>query len=246
MVGPLRIMRRLEHHHPRSRVESTPRGVGRGKGTHWNSLNYEGHDAVKPRIPTGIAELDRVAGGGLVPGSAILVGGDPGIGKSTLLLQVVVRLGGRGSVYISGEEAAEQVRMRANRLGLTGDTVRLGTATNVRDVLTVFDEPKPPTVIVIDSIQTMYVDTIDSRAGDGVSSANLRPRIDQSRKTTRRRLVPGWTRHQRRTNRRPARARAHGRHRSVFRGRTEPPLSHPSRSEEPLWANRRDRCFRDE
>ena len=146
-------------------VESAPRGVGRTKGTPLEFVELRGHDTVRTRIPTGIAELDRVAGGGLVSGSAILVGGDPGIGKSTLLLQVVCALAGDGSVYISGEESAEQVRMRANRLGLTGDAVRLGTATNVRDVLTVFEEPRPPTAIVIDSIQTMYVDTIDSAPG---------------------------------------------------------------------------------
>ncbi|NQV79014.1 MAG: DNA repair protein RadA [Alphaproteobacteria bacterium] len=146
-------------------TESAPRGVGPGKGRPLEFVELRGHDTIKERIVTGIAELDRVAGGGLVSGSAILVGGDPGIGKSTLLLQVVCALAGRGTVYISGEEAAEQVRMRANRLGLTGDGVRLGTATNVRDVLTIFEEPAPPTAIVIDSIQTMYVDTIDSAPG---------------------------------------------------------------------------------
>ncbi|MEQ8248431.1 MAG: DNA repair protein RadA [Alphaproteobacteria bacterium] len=145
--------------------QSTPRGLGRSKGQVLEFVDLRGQEPVKARIATGLAELDRVAGGGLVPGSAILVGGDPGIGKSTLLLQVVCALAGSGTVYISGEEAAEQVRLRANRLGLTGDGVRLGTATNVRDVLTIFDEPQPPTAIVIDSIQTMFVDTIDSAPG---------------------------------------------------------------------------------
>ena len=148
-------------------VDSAPKGLGRGKGRPLEFVELHGHQKPVERFSTGIPELDRVAGGGLVPGSAILVGGDPGIGKSTLLLQAVASLsaGGRRTIYISGEEAADQVRLRAQRLGLHGEGVQLGTATNVRDVLTVFEDASPPSAVVIDSIQTMYVDTIDSAPG---------------------------------------------------------------------------------
>src|SRR3954469_12694711 len=90
--------------------------------------------ALPERLPSGLAEFDRATGGGIVPGSAMLVGGDPGIGKSTLLLQVAARLAaaGRRVVYVSGEEAANQVRLRALRLGLGGAPVELAAATSVR------------------------------------------------------------------------------------------------------------------
>jgi DNA repair protein RadA/Sms len=102
----------------------------------------------------------------LVPGSAVLIGGDPGIGKSTLLLQVVARLSKAGRcAYISGEEAIDQVRMRAARLGVTAAPVELAASTNVRDILATLDAADGPDVVVIDSIQTMYVETLDSAPG---------------------------------------------------------------------------------
>ncbi|GAC1613046.1 MAG: hypothetical protein NVS3B27_10290 [Novosphingobium sp.] len=109
------------------------------------------------RRPPGLAEFDRALGGGLVPGSAILMGGDPGIGKSTLLLQAVARIAQAGgdAVYISGEEAADQVRLRAGRLGLGTAPIRLASATSVRDILTTLGTMSPPAIVVIDSIQTM-------------------------------------------------------------------------------------------
>ncbi|HZU51406.1 MAG TPA: DNA repair protein RadA, partial [Sphingomicrobium sp.] len=123
--------------------------------------------ALPQRIATGIAEFDRAVGGGIVPGSALLVGGDPGIGKSTLLLQVAARLAaGRESiVYVSGEESAEQVRLRAVRLGLGGSPVQLAAATSVRDILTTLSEGAPPALVIIDSIQTMHSDLIDGAPG---------------------------------------------------------------------------------
>src|ERR1044072_8590183 len=104
------------------------------------------------RISTGIAEFDRAIGGGIVPGSAMLVGGDPGIGKSTLLLQVAARLAaaGRQVIYVSGEESAEQVRLRAVRLGLGGAPVRLAAATSVRDILTTGGDNGGADLLVID------------------------------------------------------------------------------------------------
>ncbi|HUY67854.1 MAG TPA: DNA repair protein RadA [Alphaproteobacteria bacterium] len=115
---------------------------------------------------SGIGEFDRVTGGGLVPGSATLVGGDPGIGKSTLLLQAVCRLaGGHRVAYISGEEAIDQVRMRAARLGLADVACELASATSIREIVASVDRPDAPDILVIDSIQTMYVDTLDSAPG---------------------------------------------------------------------------------
>ncbi len=119
------------------------------------------------RQPTGLAEFDRALGGGLVPGSAILLGGDPGIGKSTLLLQAAARIAreGRGVVYVSGEEASGQVRMRAARLGLSDAPVKLAAATGVRDILTTLGSMDAPGLLVIDSIQTMHSDTIEGAPG---------------------------------------------------------------------------------
>lgn len=113
-----------------------------------------------------MAELDRVLGGGLVPGSAILVGGDPGIGKSTLLLQAAAAFSRArlGCVYVSGEEAGAQVRMRAARLGLEGAPVKLATETNLRDILTTLDAERPA-LAILDSIQTMWADHVDSAPG---------------------------------------------------------------------------------
>ena len=113
-----------------------------------------------------MAELDRVLGGGLVGASAILVGGDPGIGKSTLLLQAVAAFAAEGLkvVYVSGEEATAQVRMRAARLGLAQSPVMLAAETNLRDILTTLEEAKPH-LVVIDSIQTLWADHVESAPG---------------------------------------------------------------------------------
>ena len=119
-----------------------------------------------PRRLTGIAEFDRVSGGGLVRGSVILIGGDPGIGKSTLLLQVMCRLSqGARCAYISGEEAIDQVRMRAQRLGTAAAPVQLAAATNVADIVATLDGAGGPDFCVVDSIQTMYLDVLDSAPG---------------------------------------------------------------------------------
>ena len=119
-----------------------------------------------PRRLSGIGEFDRVLGGGLVPGSATLVGGDPGIGKSTLLLQAVCQLAGHyRTAYISGEEAVDQVRLRAARLGLSEANCDLAAATSIRDIVGAIDGATAPEILIIDSIQTMYVDTLDSAPG---------------------------------------------------------------------------------
>ncbi len=137
---------------------------GKGRALDLVSLSGEGTDP--PRIATGLAEFDRVAGGGIVPGSVLLVGGDPGIGKSTLLLQLAGALARQDLpvVYVSGEEAVAQVRLRAARLGLADTPVQLAAAVNLRDILTTL-EKAPPALVIIDSVQTMWSDLLDSAPG---------------------------------------------------------------------------------
>jgi DNA repair protein RadA/Sms len=127
----------------------------------------KGTSPAPPRMLTGIAEFDRVCGGGLVAGSALLVGGDPGIGKSTLLLQAMTALakGGRPTVYISGEEGIDQTRLRAKRLGLEDSQVKLAAETSLRDILTTLDASAPPAALVVDSIQTLWSDAIEAAPG---------------------------------------------------------------------------------
>jgi len=124
-------------------------------------------DEHPPRRVTGIAEFDRVCGGGLVAGSALLVGGDPGVGKSTLILQALAAYakGGGRAVYISGEEAMAQVRLRAARMELSDAPVALGSATCVEDILTTLESGPPPGIIAIDSIQTIWTSALEAAPG---------------------------------------------------------------------------------
>jgi DNA repair protein RadA/Sms len=137
------------------------------KGRSFRLVGLKGENAAPPRIETGIAELDRVAGGGFVPGSGVLIGGDPGIGKSTLLLQALAALAksGRRVVYVSGEEAIAQVRLRAERLGLADAPVLLAAETNVPDIIATLNEGEPPAIAVIDSIQTLWSPVVDAAPG---------------------------------------------------------------------------------
>jgi DNA repair protein RadA/Sms len=139
----------------------------RGGGRPIELVGLDREVALPERMSTGLPEFDRAVGGGLVAGSATLIGGDPGIGKSTLLLQAAARIaaGGRAVAYISGEEATDQVRLRARRLGLGAAPVRLAAATSVRDILTTLGEGTPPALLVIDSIQTMHSDLIEGAPG---------------------------------------------------------------------------------
>ena len=137
----------------------------RGRIVKFEGLKGEANEA--PRIATGIDELDRVTGGGVVPGSAILIGGEPGIGKSTLLLQLAANLArkGRRAVYFSGEEAIAQVRLRAERLGLADAPVAHASETNLSNILATLAEGRPADLIVIDSIQTLWADALDAAPG---------------------------------------------------------------------------------
>ena len=138
---------------------------GRGRTITLQPLSGVTDDA--PRLPTGLSEFDRVTGGGLVRGSVILVGGDPGIGKSTLLVQVaaaMARLKHR-SIYISGEEAVAQVRLRAERLALADAAVELASETSVEDIIATLSQGELPRIVVIDSIQTMWTNSVESAPG---------------------------------------------------------------------------------
>jgi DNA repair protein RadA/Sms len=156
-----------------SLVEDTPASVfsakhdlsSGGRAIEFVPLDAPGETLL--RRSTGLLEFDRALGGGLVPGAAILMGGDPGIGKSTLLLQASAKLAQAGAdvVYVSGEEAAGQVRLRAERLGHAKAPIKLASATSVRDILTTLGQGAPPAVMVIDSIQTMHSDTIEGAPG---------------------------------------------------------------------------------
>ncbi len=153
---------------PKSLAKSGP---GKGKGARLAFSALTGEAQEMPRRVSGIAEFDRVCGGGMVPGSALLVGGDPGIGKSTLLLQVVAALaslqGGKKlrCAYISGEESLDQVRLRAARLKVERAPVELAASTSIRDIAAVLDHADGPDIVVVDSIQTMYLDMLDSAPG---------------------------------------------------------------------------------
>lgn len=141
-------------------------GLGKTRGRTVPLVGLSGSEPAPPRVSAGVGELDRVLGGGLVPASAVLVGGDPGIGKSTLLLQAAAAFARQGAkaIYVSGEEAAAQIRMRASRLGLEQSPVQLAAETNLRDILTTLEEAKPD-VVVVDSIQTMWLDSVESAPG---------------------------------------------------------------------------------
>ena len=151
---------------------ASPRGFRAAKGKKLDVVGLAGNSVPLQRRIMGIAELDRVCGGGLVPGSALLVGGDPGIGKSTLLLQAMATLaspqGGRPPatcLYISGEESLDQIRLRALRLGVAGTPVQLAAATSVGDIAASLDQRGAPDVVVVDSIQTLHLDSLDSAPG---------------------------------------------------------------------------------
>jgi DNA repair protein RadA/Sms len=139
--------------------------VAKGRVLTLEGLAGESQEA--PRLASGIAELDRVTGGGFVKGSVLLLGGEPGIGKSTLLIQAAASLAQRGArvVYISGEEAVAQVRLRARRLGLANAPVELGAETHVDDIVTTLRQGPPAQLVIIDSIQTMWTSAIEAAPG---------------------------------------------------------------------------------
>lgn len=126
-------------------------------------LMHEIEVGAQPRLQTGDEELDRVLGGGIVPGSLILFGGEPGIGKSTLLLQLSVRLN-KKVLYVSGEESEQQIKMRADRVGIQNPTCYILTETNTQQIFSQIEQIQPE-VVIIDSIQTLHSDLIESSPG---------------------------------------------------------------------------------
>ncbi len=155
-------------------IEDDPMGgIGGGpgktpkKGRPVALVPLSGETEEAPRVHTRISELDRALGGGFVRGSAVLIGGDPGIGKSTLLMQAAAALSRNKQriVYVSGEEAVAQVRLRAQRLGAAETDVMLAAETNVEDILATLAEGKRPDLVIIDSIQTLWSDLIESAPG---------------------------------------------------------------------------------
>jgi DNA repair protein RadA/Sms len=150
---------------------SAPKGLSGKGGRPLAFVGLQGDASAVARRASAIAEFDRVCGGGLVPGSALLIGGDPGIGKSTLILQAMAALADGKSgrklecAYVSGEESLDQVRLRARRLGVADAPVRLAAATSIRDIAASLDRTDTPQVVAIDSIQTMYLDNLDSAPG---------------------------------------------------------------------------------
>lgn len=151
-------------------VESKPtRAGGMALAQAWQSQPQLLRDVTADgfeRVSLAMDEFDRVLGGGLVPGSLVLIGGDPGIGKSTLLLQASAVLAAAGGpvLYVSGEESAQQIKLRASRLGLTGDGLYVLTETNVEVIIGHIEQLKPR-LVVIDSIQAVYLDELESTAG---------------------------------------------------------------------------------
>ena len=150
-------------------ASATP-GSGLTAGSKGRAVALEslkGDTGQTPRMDTGIVELDRVTGGGLVPGSALLIGGEPGIGKSTLLLQVAAAIAAKGgrAIYFSGEEATAQVRLRAERLELAETPVELAAETNLANILATLSEGQHSDLIIVDSIQTLWADALDAAPG---------------------------------------------------------------------------------
>ena len=137
------------------------------------------------RIPLGISEFNRVLGGGLVPGALVLIGGDPGIGKSTLILQAAGELAASGAqvVYVSGEESVQQIKLRADRLGVSSGNVLLMAETDLDTILGIADETRPG-LLIVDSIQTVMIDELGSTAGSVSLVRESTGRIMQWAKST--------------------------------------------------------------
>lgn len=154
--------------HEEAPLSAGPKGktLGAARGQAMDLTDLSTIEAPLARINSGIGELDRVAGGGVVPGSVTLVGGDPGIGKSTLLLQAAAAFGRAGQkvIYVSGEEATTQIRLRAARLDLSNAPVALAAETNLRSILSTLEKERPA-LAIIDSIQTMWADHVESAPG---------------------------------------------------------------------------------
>ena len=235
MGRPLRGLRRVEHHRRGSRRRRPGPGRQRRRRQRASSPS-----SVSPAAPsrrraraTGIAELDRVLGGGLVPASAVLVGGDPGIGKSTLLLQAAAALARAGTPRAATSPARKRsTRCACAPAGWAWPTrqLELAAAINLRDIVASLEPARDAALVVIDSIQTMWLDSIDSAPGTVTQVRACAFELIRLAKPRGFAAGAGRPRHQGRRHRRPARAGAHGRRGAVFRRRARPPVPHPARA----------------
>ena len=205
----------------------------------------DGTDAQ--RIPSGIGEFDRVLGGGIVPGSMVLIGGEPGIGKSTLLLQVAHLLGRTGGpvLYVSGEESERQIKLRGERLGISGAGLFLMAETSLERILEQVDQLKPA-ALVVDSVQTVFSSRFPSAPG---SISQVREVATQLLFMAKGRgittfLIGHVTKDGSLAG--PEVPRAHRGHRPLLRGREAPAPPHRARGEEPLRRDLRDGRVRDD
>ena len=194
---------------------------------------------------SGVPELDRVLGGGLVPGAAILLAGEPGVGKSTLLLEVAAQTAAQGDrvLYVTGEESAAQVRMRADRTGGIHDELYLAAETDLGAVLGHIEAVKP-TLLVIDSVQTISAGDVDGVPGRGHAGQGGLGGPDPDGQAAQHHPGDHRPRHQGRHHRRPARARAPRRRRAAVRGRAHLAAADGACGEEPLRPRRRGRLLR--
>jgi DNA repair protein RadA/Sms len=147
-----------------SRGNDKKHGIKRGDKKAKPTPVHEISSEKEERLDTRNKELNRVLGGGLVPGSVVLIGGEPGIGKSTLMLQTALNMNGLRTLYVSGEESQQQIKMRADRLGITSENCFILNETFTTDILKQI-ESVTPQVLIVDSIQTLYTDTLDSSPG---------------------------------------------------------------------------------
>lgn len=168
-------------HFTRLDEEKSPKNQAQKNSQKCDLVSLKGEAQEFPRVKTAINELDRVLGGGLVQGSVVLIGGDPGIGKSTLLLQTAESLARTKNnvIYISGEESVDQIRLRAKRLGINQDTIQLASTTNVAEIINTIKGEKSrgekargektnereSAIVIIDSIQTMFIEELSSAPG---------------------------------------------------------------------------------
>ena len=187
------------------------------------------------RIPSGVNEFDRVLGGGIVPGTLVLIGGDPGIGKSTLLLQVADKLSATGSVvlYVSGEESERQIKLRGERLAVEAKNVYLLPETNLENIINEIDRLKPGAIIV-DSIQTVFSGALDSAPGSVSQVREVAHQILVAREESRHSDLFNRAHHERRLDRWSKDTRAHRRYGSLLRRRATSQPSHRACRKESL------------
>lgn len=189
------------------------------------------------RTSTGFEELDRVLGGGLVKGSLVLLGGEPGIGKSTLILQICDKVQGEGKVlYISGEESAEQIKLRADRLHINNENIMFLGETDI-DIIEEVILKMNPKLVIIDSIQTMYSDEISASPGSVSQVREITSKIMKTcKKSAITTIIIGHVTKDRKHSRTKG-VRTHGRYRSIFRRRAIFFLSNFTRSKKQIWFN---------